>query len=72
LRHKPGHRNNTVTVEKIESGIASLPAETHCKLRENKVDQLGRGLLKKLSDIDKSYDRRTDYGETEDDSIDTY
>lgn len=66
LRHENNHKQHAVEIAKeIERGITRLPKEKNCKLLEKKANNLGHRLLKRLRQMDRLYDERTNHGETE-------
>jgi predicted secreted Zn-dependent protease len=70
VRHENGHRDNALSVaRRIEDGIRALPALPDCSELERRANALGNGLVSELATIDRDYDQRTNYGETEGASI---
>ena len=66
LRHENNHKGHAIAIAKdIERGIASLPKEKNCDSLERNANTLGYRLLERLRQLDKSYDQRTNHGETE-------
>lgn len=66
LRHENNHKGHAIAIaEEIETGIANLPIEKSCALLTKNANALGHRLLERLRQMDKSYDQRTNHGETE-------
>ena len=70
VRHENGHRDNAMAIaRRIEDGIRALPAQPDCRRLEQRANALGNRLSAELLTLDREYDRRTNYGETQGASI---
>ena len=70
VRHENGHRDNALTVaRRIEAGIRALPGQPDCRALEQQANALGNRLITELAAVDRDYDKRTNYGETQGASI---
>lgn len=70
VRHEIGHRDNALAAaRRIEAGIRALPGQPDCRALEQRANALGNRLVDELAAIDRDYDKRTNYGETQGASI---